>query len=224
VNDAFDRIERQLMVAARARARRRPRRLPTKTVVALAAIAVLGTGGAVAAIKTTENSGSAFPPSDATSYAAAARAFGVFRHGTTAEEGVTAASKLMHGPAANAVDPDSVRLARIDGDVRMYAMAGGQVACLLQRSPAGGQFDCSLIKDLVDGSVVMFGAADLGNGTYRLTGLVADGVRDLSVETTTGAQPLTAENNVIAQAVDSKPLKLTWTAPDGSSHELDVSG
>jgi hypothetical protein len=223
VNDAFDRIEQQLMLAARTRARCRPRRLPTKTVVALAAIGVVGTGGAVAAIKTTENSGSAFPASDAASYAAAARAFGVFRHGTAAQDGLAYASRLMHGPAANDVDPDSVRLARVDGDVRMYALAGGQVACLLQRSPGGGQFDCSLIKDLADGSVVMFGAADLGNGSYRLTGLVADGVRELVLETGSGAQPLAAENNVIAQTVDSKPLELTWTAPDGSTHRLDVS-
>jgi len=222
MSDAFDRIERQLLHAASARASRAPRRLSTKALAALGAIALAGTGGAFAAIKTSQSS---FSPTDATSYTAAQQAFGVFRQGTASPEAATLARTVVNGRAANAVDPDSTRLARVDGRVSMYAMAGGSAVCLLQRgSDTGGQFDCSLLEDLADGSNIMFGVADLGNGSYRLSGMVADGVQNLVVETAAGTQPLEAQNNVIAQTVNSKPLKVGWTAADGSPHQLDVQG
>jgi hypothetical protein len=222
MSDAFDRIEQQLLQAASARATRASRRLSTKALVVLGAIALAGTGGAFAAIKTSQSS---FSPTDATSYAAAQQAFGVFRQGEASLEAATLARNVVNGRAANAVDPASTRLARVDGRVNMYAMAGGSAVCLLQRGPdTGGQFDCSLLKDLADGSNIMFGIADLGTGSYRLSGMVADGVQNLVVETTAGTQPLSAQNNVIAKTVNSKPLEVDWTAADGSAHQLDLQG
>jgi hypothetical protein len=80
----------------------------------------------------------------------------------------------------------------------------------------------SELKDLADGSNIMFGVADLGNGAYRLSGMAADGVHGLVVGMTSGMQSLSAPNNVIAQTVNSKPLRVTWTAADGATHQLDL--
>jgi hypothetical protein len=219
--EALDRIERQLMEVARAGAHRRRRPISARTVAVVVAITLVGAAGAVAAIRTSRSS---FAPGDSATYATAQRSFGVFRQGTTSPQGAALARGLVNGRAANAVDPASARLARVDGDIDMYALAGGSAVCLLQRGAVGGGgFSCSLLEDVVDGTNIMFGVADLGNGSYRLTGMAADGVRDLRIETAVGPQPLELENNVIAQVVTSKPLKVTWTAPNGSPQELDLT-
>jgi hypothetical protein len=218
MSDAFDRIEQQLLSAASARARRAPRRLSAKALIVIGALTLAAAGGAFAAIKTSQSS---FSPSDASSYSAAQQAFAVFRQGAATPDAVRFARTVVNGRAPNAVDPDSARLARVDGKVTMYAMAGGSAVCLLQRgADTGGQFDCSLLKDLADGTNIMFGVADLGNGTYRLSGMAADAVQNLVVQTTTGTEPLSTQNNVIAQTVNGKPLRVTWSAADGSAHQL----
>ena len=146
----------------------------------------------------------------------ALQAFRIFRDPGQANQ--TEVRKIMAALPPNALDASTARRAIATSDYQVHVIGGPKELCLAVREAnGGGSLGCTDPAVGADGHRPLVSLDFLGQGRWRVTGVVPDGTADIALSTA-GAESrqLTIINNVFSTTVSTTPLALSFTAPDGS--------
>jgi len=171
-------------------------------------------------------------PADA--QAPARNALGVFRGGgPTAKAGEV--EKIQGALAAARGIPDTVEgsdvhLAREDGTYAIHVALGHKSLCLAVRQASGsGSLNCGRLPSstaTTEARRPIFAVDGIGRDQYRVSGIVLDGVTDVSVAAKNSDKPAIGDvvNNVFSIVTSGEPTSLHLRLPDGSEVDLPILG
>lgn len=160
-------------------------------------------------------------------------AFSVFRDSSVPVPPPAAADKLNQAlsvladnPLAGGVAPrvatGDARRAIEQPEVAVDVGSAGGFVCLAVRAHGGsGSVSCTTAAAAADPKTPLVAADSLGDGRWRVTGLVPQSVRQVSVTTDSGAvRSVSAANNTFTTVTDTVPQEASWTATDGAIRTL----
>jgi aspartate oxidase len=154
-------------------------------------------------------------------------------HLADAAEAKRISNALATGPAwTDTVDPQDVKLARSDDGVRVYVAKGTHSICLAIREADGsGSLNCETLlnaeqAEAATGKSGKIAAVDrLANGSYRVTGLVADDAGAPTISLASGkVADANVANNVYTEVVSDDPEQVLLAQEDGSVERLALPG
>lgn len=164
----------------------------------------------------------------------ARNALGVFRvGGLVAKAGEV---KKIQGALAAArgipdtVEDSDVHLAREDSTYAIHVALGHKSLCLAVRQAGGtGSLNCGSLPSstaTTEARRPIFAVDGLGHDQYRVSGIVLDGVTDVSVAAKGSDKPVFGDvvNNVFSIVTTGEPVSLHLRLPDGSQAELPILG
>jgi hypothetical protein len=118
--------------------------------------------------------------------------------------------------ARGRLDSSTARLAQSKDGQRVIIMGGSDLLCMSSREADGvGSLGCTEPTVAADGIHLFLSVDFLGNGNWRVTGLVPDQVTEIRLQAEGGPALLqTVGKNVFSTVVSTTPESLTWTAPN----------
>lgn len=147
----------------------------------------------------------------------AKQAFAVFARDAAPEQTGIAARVMAMDQGGFGLDASTIREARSTSESQVHIVLGRNVVCMLsiEARKVGTSGACASLDSVADPSHPMISYDGLADGSNRVTGLFADGVGLVHVETAQGDIDAAVENNVLSISSKSAVRALRWTVPGG---------
>jgi hypothetical protein len=118
------------------------------------------------------------------------------------------------------VDPAGLRLVRDQPNLKVAIIPDPSLICLWSQVEGGaGAVDCAIAESAADAKRPLMSATILGDGRWRVTGLMVDGIRSAAIQSAEGAVVAPVVDNVFSAVVDHTPTAVTWDGPDGPERQ-----
>jgi hypothetical protein len=219
----LDELEREIERVANDAGRVRPRRRVAGTRFAALVAAVLV---AVVLYPRGESADVEVPAASPTASAtlspdAAPRtvedAYGVFRRPATAADETDVALSGFKGA-------ETRRIAQTSAGNVYLAHKGWGMCLIMKASPghAGVDSSCGRAADYLDG-IILIGAYSIDPGPSTIAFAFPDGVRQVTLTLENGdTSTYAVKTNGFARDVPARPVRLAWTAPNGTAQSLEL--
>jgi hypothetical protein len=155
-------------------------------------------------------------------------AYGIFRAAAAPLDAAGRIDRVVGSLAArSSLDPKLTRAVELNG-ASVTVFAGPSALCVASAEPSGeagvGCATRAAKLDALSTGVEPGALVTKLTGGYRVTVLLPDGARGLTLTTAVGTRiPLDTTSNLASVVSKEAPQELSWTAPDGTSRVYDLS-
>lgn len=126
---------------------------------------------------------------------------------------------------AAAIGAGRGRVHRVDhpSGVRVFLVDAGSTLCMAEDGVAGAGLACGPAPSASNGNRPPISVTKVDEATWRVTALMTDGARDVSVGTAEGRTvALGVTDGVASASVEGTPSSFSWTDPDGVRREQSI--